>query len=108
MWTVSALRQRYSHGSWALGSRLEPAAHLWARLRAARPLARHDGGGQRELRYGPSNLTLALPGTSPYEEGGRPMRLLGLPASLLAQDATVGLAVAGYVLERRRDRLARA
>jgi hypothetical protein len=60
------------------------------------------------LRYGPSNLTLALPGTSPYQEGRRPIRLLGLPASLLAQDTTAGLAVAGYLLERRRERPAGA
>lgn len=55
------------------------------------------------LRYGPSNLTLAVPGTSPYEEGAPPIRLLGLPASVLAQDATIAFALAGYWLERRAD-----
>ncbi|MGK5740269.1 hypothetical protein [Micromonospora sp. URMC 103] len=56
------------------------------------------------LRYGPFNLTLAVPGTSPYEEGGPPIRLLGLPASLLTQDALIALALGGYVLERRAGR----
>jgi hypothetical protein len=55
------------------------------------------------LRYGPFNLTLAVSGTSPYEEGAPPLRFFGLPASLLAQDLTVGLALAGYWLERRAD-----
>ena len=56
------------------------------------------------LRYGPFNLTLAVPGTSPYEEGSRPLRLLGLPASVVAQNTVILLALAGYWLERRAER----
>jgi hypothetical protein len=56
------------------------------------------------LRYGAFNVTLAVPGTSPYEEGGPPLRLLGLPASLVTQDALIALALGGYWLERRAAR----
>ncbi|WP_091343044.1 hypothetical protein [Micromonospora rhizosphaerae] len=58
------------------------------------------------LRYGPSNLTLAVAGTSPYAEGRPPIRLLGLPASLVAQDTVIGLALCGYWLERRAGQAA--
>ncbi|MFI6265375.1 hypothetical protein [Micromonospora sp. NPDC051006] len=57
------------------------------------------------LRYGAFNLTLAVPGTSPDEEGGPPIRLLGLPASLVTQDALIALALGGYLLERHAERL---
>lgn len=50
------------------------------------------------LRYGPFNLTLAVPGTSPYEEGRRPVRLLGLPVSSLTQNLIIALALAGLWL----------
>ncbi|MGS2618996.1 hypothetical protein ACVCAH_31375 [Micromonospora sp. LZ34] len=56
------------------------------------------------LRYGAFNLTLAVPGTSPYEEGGPALRLLRLPASLVTQDALIALALGGYLLERRAER----
>ncbi|HEX5595675.1 MAG TPA: hypothetical protein VFX61_06590 [Micromonosporaceae bacterium] len=56
------------------------------------------------LRYGPFSLTLAVPGTSPYEEGGPPLRLLGLPLSLLSQHTLIAAALTGYWLERRADR----
>ncbi|MEU5565430.1 hypothetical protein [Micromonospora musae] len=55
------------------------------------------------LRYGPFNATLVIPGTSPDEEGGPPIRLLGPPASLLTQDALIALALGGYWLERRAE-----
>jgi hypothetical protein len=59
------------------------------------------------LRYGAFNLTLAVPGTSPYEEGHPPVCVLGLPAAVVAQNAIVGLAVTGWWLERRMQRAAR-
>jgi hypothetical protein len=56
------------------------------------------------LRYGAFNLTLAVPGTSAFEEGGRPVRVLGLPAALVGQDGIMVLAVAGWWFERRARR----
>ncbi|SDZ16375.1 hypothetical protein SAMN05444365_106102 [Micromonospora pattaloongensis] len=59
------------------------------------------------VRYGPSNVTLAVPGASPYAEGARRTRLLGLPAALVAQDTVIALAAAGYWLQRRSGALRR-
>jgi hypothetical protein len=56
------------------------------------------------LRYGAFDITLAVPGTSPYEEGRPPLRFLGLPAALVAQHAIAGLALAGWWLKHRARR----
>lgn len=77
---------------------------LWLLTRTSdheRPLATKVAALVPLFRYGPSNLTLAVPGTSPYQEGRPPIRLLGLPASLVAQDTVVALALCGYWLQRR-------
>ncbi|HWG95284.1 MAG TPA: hypothetical protein VNU66_13805 [Mycobacteriales bacterium] len=55
-------------------------------------------------RWAPFNLTLLVPGTSPFDEHAVPQRVLGLPAALLAQDAIAAVAAAGLVLRRLSSR----
>ncbi|MEU4680355.1 hypothetical protein [Micromonospora sp. NPDC023737] len=100
------------HARWhgtaeVIGASCSGLVMLWLLVRGARGDRRLATGVAALLpllRYGAFNLTLAVPGTSPYEEGRPPIRLLGLPASLLTQDALIALALAGYWLEQREAR----
>ena len=51
-------------------------------------------------RWAPFNLTLLVPGTSPYDEHRIPQRVLGMPAALLSQDVIAATAAAGLLLRR--------
>lgn len=51
-------------------------------------------------RWAPFNVTLLLPGTSPYDEHRIPQRVLGMPAALLSQDVIAATAAAGLLLRR--------
>ncbi|MDP9395194.1 MAG: hypothetical protein M3Q27_13535 [Actinomycetota bacterium] len=57
------------------------------------------------LRWGPFNVTLLRRDTSAYEEGRPPMRILGAPAPLVAQDAIAAISLAGWLLHRFGHRL---
>ena len=51
-------------------------------------------------RWAPFNLTLLVPGTSPYDQHRMPQRVLGMPAALLSQDLIAATAAAGLFLRR--------
>lgn len=99
------------HARWhgateVVSATLEALLMLWLLARTSaheRRVATTTAALMPLLRYGPSNLTLAVPGTSPHAEGRPPIRLFGLPASLVAQDTVIALALCGYWLERRGD-----
>lgn len=55
-------------------------------------------------RWAPFNLTLLLPGTSPYDQHRLPQRVMGVPAALLAQDLIAATAATGLLLHRRGRR----
>jgi hypothetical protein len=74
---------------------------------------RDDSGSERDVtaaallpiaRWAPFNLTLLLPGTSPYDQHRLPQRVLGMPAALLAQDLIAATAATGLLLHRRGRR----
>ena len=52
------------------------------------------------VRWAPFNLTLLVPGTSPYDQHRIPQRVLGMPAALLSQDLIAATAAAGLLLRR--------
>lgn len=92
------------HGtSEVVGATLEGLTALWL-LRAG------DRGRPRDerlvtaaallpiTRWLPFNLTLLVPGTSPYDEHRIPQRVAGLPAALVSQDLIAAAAAAGLVL----------
>ena len=87
------------HGtSEVLGATAEGVLALWL-LRAAgdehRPAALLP-----IVRWAPFNLTLLVPGTSPYDQHRIPQRVLGMPAALLSQDLIAATAAAGLLLRR--------
>ena len=94
------------HGtSEVLGATAEGFLALWL-LRAAGDEHRPD---ERLLvaaallpivRWAPFNLTLLVPGTSPYDQHRIPQRVLGMPAALLSQDLIAATATAGLLLRR--------
>lgn len=94
------------HGtSEVLGATTEGVLALWL-VRAARDEHRPD---ERLLvaaallpivRWAPFNLTLLVPGTSPYDQHRIPQRVLGMPAALLSQDLIAATAAAGLLLRR--------
>ncbi len=55
-------------------------------------------------RWAPFNLTLLVPGTSPYDQHPVPQRVLGMPAALLSQDLIAVAAAAGLLMKRRASR----
>ena len=94
------------HGtSEVLGVTAEGVLALWL-LRAAGDEHRPD---ERLLvaaallpivRWAPFNLTLLVPGTSPYDQHRIPQRVLGMPAALLSQDLIAATAAVGLLLRR--------
>src|SRR5690606_16928105 len=55
-------------------------------------------------RWAPFNLTLLIPGTSPYDQHHIPQRILGMPAALLSQDLIAAAAALGLILRRTARR----
>jgi hypothetical protein len=51
-------------------------------------------------RWAPFNLTLLIPGTSPFDQHRIPQRILGMPAALLSQDLIAAAAALGLILRR--------
>jgi hypothetical protein len=61
------------------------------------------------IRWGAFNIVLPLSTTSPHVDPRRPVRLVGLPPALLAQNAIAGLSLLGLwrYWRHRRGRLGR-
>ena len=76
------------------GERDHPGAQRTVTAAALLPIA----------RWAPFNLTLLLPGTSPYDQHRLPQRVLGVPAALLSQDLIAATAATGLLLHRRGHR----
>ncbi|MBS45559.1 MAG: hypothetical protein CMH83_20780 [Nocardioides sp.] len=55
-------------------------------------------------RWAPFNLTLLIPGTSPYDQHRIPQRILGMPAALLSQDLIAATAALGLIMRRAARR----
>ncbi|MDA8371909.1 MAG: hypothetical protein M0026_18860 [Nocardiopsaceae bacterium] len=52
------------------------------------------------IRWGAFNVVLPVPGTSPYDDPGRPVRIAGVPAAVAAQNSIAALALIGWCLTR--------
>ena len=98
------------HGtSEVVSATTEGLVALWL-LRSRRP---HDSSSERLVtaaallpvaRWAPFNLTLLIPGTSPYDQHGIPQRILGMPAALLSQDLIAATAALGLIMRRAARR----
>lgn len=75
---------------WLLRRRSAPSSDRLVTAAALLPIA----------RWAPFNLTLLVPGTSPYDQHRVPQRILGMPAALLSQDLIAVAAAIGLLLER--------